>query len=65
MSQSRLQGCEGGIVVEDCLNFAANLLRNNDSNQSYFRETGCVAKLGSLGLGFDSPVVFTSGASRL
>lgn len=44
---------EGGLaggdrVVEDCLIFQANLLRLNISNQSFFRETGCVAKLARL-----------------
>lgn len=35
----------GGIVVQDCLSLLANLLRFNVSNQSFFRETGCVTKL--------------------
>lgn len=39
------KGCEGGIIVEDCLTMAINLLQGNESNQSYFRETGCVSKL--------------------
>lgn len=39
---------EGGIVVQDCLSLLANLVRSNVSNQSYFRETGCFAKLASL-----------------
>lgn len=38
----------GGRVVEDCLILLANLLRLNISNQLYFRETGCVSKLGKL-----------------
>ena len=39
---------QGGITVQDCLSFLANLLRLNISNQSYFRETGWVKKLASL-----------------
>ncbi|KAL1856695.1 Vesicle-mediated ER to Golgi transport protein [Paecilomyces lecythidis] len=44
---------EGGLthgseVVEDCLSLLANLLKLNVSNQSYFRETGCVKRLTKL-----------------
>jgi intracellular protein transport protein USO1 len=39
---------EGGRTVEDCLILLANLLRLNSSNQSLFRESGCVARLGIL-----------------
>lgn len=38
----------GSGVVEDCLSLLANLLQLNISNQSYFRETGCVKKLAIL-----------------
>ncbi|KAL2214341.1 hypothetical protein CC79DRAFT_140781 [Sarocladium strictum] len=39
---------EGGRTVEDCLILLANLLRRNASNQSLFRESGCVSKLANL-----------------
>ncbi|CAG8952405.1 hypothetical protein HYFRA_00001152 [Hymenoscyphus fraxineus] len=39
---------QGGRIVEDCLILLANLLRLNVSNQSFFRETNCVAKLAQL-----------------
>lgn len=39
---------EGGQVIEDCLIFLANLLRLNASNQTQFRETGCVPQLSRL-----------------
>ncbi|THV51005.1 hypothetical protein BGAL_0127g00140 [Botrytis galanthina] len=39
---------DGDRIVEDCLILLANLLRLNVSNQSFFRETGCVAKLSKL-----------------
>jgi intracellular protein transport protein USO1 len=39
---------EGGIFVQDCLEFLANLVNHNPSNQSLFRETGCVSKLAGL-----------------
>ncbi|KUL88614.1 hypothetical protein ZTR_05202 [Talaromyces verruculosus] len=38
----------GSEVVVDCLSLLANLLRLNVSNQTYFRETGCVKKLAAL-----------------
>ncbi len=38
----------GGIIVEDCLSLLANLLRLNFSNQSFFRETGCVSRIATL-----------------
>ncbi|POR33297.1 Ribosomal protein arginine N-methyltransferase rmt3 [Tolypocladium paradoxum] len=39
---------EGGSAVEDCLILLANLLRRNASNQSLFRESGCMTRLGDL-----------------
>ncbi len=39
---------EGGQVIEDCLILLANLLRLNASNQSLFRETGCIGQLAKL-----------------
>ncbi|KAI9696092.1 MAG: hypothetical protein M1836_005923 [Candelina mexicana] len=38
----------GGVIVEDCLSLLANLLRVNVSNQSFFRETGCVSRFTTL-----------------
>ena len=38
----------GSAIVEDCLSLLGNLLQLNASNQSYFRETGCVKKLAKL-----------------
>lgn len=35
-------------MVQDCLSLLANLLRFNVSNQSFFRETGCITKLAKL-----------------
>lgn len=39
---------EGDRPVEDCLILMANLLRLNSSNQTHFRETGCVQQLSRL-----------------
>ncbi|KAG8628711.1 hypothetical protein KVT40_002576 [Elsinoe batatas] len=36
---------EGGIVIQDCLSLLANLIRHSSSNQSLFRETGCLPRL--------------------
>lgn len=38
----------GTEVVEDCLTLLAHLLKFNVSNQSFFRETGCVKKATKL-----------------
>lgn len=38
----------GSVTVRDCLSLLANLLKLNHSNQSYFRETGCISKLAKL-----------------
>lgn len=38
----------GTEVVEDCLTLLAHLLKFNVSNQSFFRETGCVKKVTKL-----------------
>ncbi|KAF2229703.1 hypothetical protein EV356DRAFT_374176 [Viridothelium virens] len=35
----------GGIIVQDCLSLLANLIRGNTSNQSLFRESGCVKRV--------------------
>jgi intracellular protein transport protein USO1 len=39
---------DGGIVIQDCLDVLANLVRQNSSNQSLFRESGCVSKLAAI-----------------
>ena len=39
---------EGGIVIQDCLSLLANLIRHSTSNQSLFRESGCVPQLVEL-----------------
>ena len=39
---------QGGIVVQDCLQLLAHLIQHNPSNQSLFRESGCVAKFAQL-----------------
>ena len=35
-------GVDGGVVVQDCLELCNNLLRDNPSNQTLFRESGFV-----------------------
>ena len=39
---------EGGRSVEDCFILLANLLRRNATNQSLFRESGCISRLADL-----------------
>lgn len=35
----------GGIIVQDCLVFLNNLLRDNTANQNHFRIVGCIHKI--------------------
>ena len=39
---------DGGIIVQDCLQLMHNLLHNNTSNQSLFRETSCIKRVPKL-----------------
>merc|ERR1719187_3161883 len=36
---------DGGIVVEDCLRLLLNLLRNNPSNQTFFKEGSYISRI--------------------
>lgn len=38
----------GSTIVQDCLSLLSNLLKLNLSNQSYFREMGCITKVAKL-----------------
>lgn len=38
----------GSTIVQDCLSLLSNLLKLNISNQSYFREMGCITKVAKL-----------------
>lgn len=43
------EGCSGGgIVVEDCLLLMLNLLRNNTSNQNFFKEGSYIQRLAPM-----------------
>lgn len=39
---------ETEILIHDCLRLLFNLLQRNQSNQKYFRETGCIPRLNIL-----------------
>ncbi|KAK5108146.1 hypothetical protein LTR62_008742 [Meristemomyces frigidus] len=39
---------EGGITAQDCLTLLANLIRGSPSNQTMFRESGCVSPMVQL-----------------
>ena len=39
---------EAGITAQDCLSLLANLIKGSPSNQTMFRESGCVAPMAKL-----------------
>ncbi|CZT20773.1 uncharacterized protein RCC_06631 [Ramularia collo-cygni] len=39
---------EAGITAQDCLSLLANLIKGSASNQTMFRESGCVAQMAQL-----------------
>lgn len=39
---------EAGITAQDCLSLLANLIKGSASNQTMFRESGCVAQIAQL-----------------
>lgn len=41
-------GCDGGIVVEDCLVLMLTLLQNNASNQQFFKEGSYIQRLAPM-----------------
>jgi hypothetical protein len=54
----------GSTTVQDCLSLLANLLKLNVSNQSYFRETGCISKLTRLLAGVTKEEESADGVSE-
>ena len=54
----------GSTTVQDCLSLLANLLKLNVSNQSYFRETGCISKLARLLAGVTKEEESADGVSE-
>ncbi|GMH42390.1 hypothetical protein BSKO_10309 [Bryopsis sp. KO-2023] len=58
-------GCDGGIVVLDCLQLVNNLIRGNPHNQKLFRETGFVSQLLDLLKPFETGSDGFSGGAPL